>query len=113
MSVNRNGLIECKDCGETVHVKHAKGGRCGECHESYEDCEVALNECPQDCAADCAAFVPALVTGQPAFMPSYATTEHADHAERYATDGRYGGYVGVEVKPSSGVWRLEQEEVAT
>lgn len=96
---------------------------CDWCERSYADHEVYRvvgsdeHKCPE-CDAwvsvlepvDHPHHLPTLVTAQPAFTPSYATNERA---ERYATDGRYGGYVGVEVKASSGVWRLEQEEVAT
>ncbi len=39
---NRNGILECRDCGEMVHIKHATDGRCPECHDSYV----------KDCAAD-------------------------------------------------------------
>lgn len=100
MTPNRNGLLECRDCGESVHVKHAKGGRCSTC--AADDLV--------EWAPYIAPYISTLVTGQPAFTPSYAVSE------RYATDGRYGGYVGVEVVKGSGVYVLEaeeQEEVAT
>ena len=29
--MNRNGFIECRDCGESLHIRHATNGLCNDC----------------------------------------------------------------------------------